>query len=82
VGADNRVSLRTVKTGKQAGSLRIIAEGLKPGERVITEGLQRISDGMEVRPRSASTEPDSGAISAPTGQSAAPAPSATPARQG
>ena len=33
------------------GNLRIIEEGMKPGERVITEGLQRVTDGMEVRPR-------------------------------
>lgn len=81
VGADNRVSLRTVTTGKQAGSLRIIKEGLKPGERVIIEGLQKVSDGMEVKPRLASAEPDSAATPAPAGQPATPAGSASPASQ-
>ncbi len=50
VGADNKVSLRTVKTGKQVGNLRIIDEGLAPGDRVITEGLQKVSEGMQVKP--------------------------------
>jgi len=81
VGADSRVSLRTVKTGKQAGSLRIIKEGLKPGERVIIEGLQKVSDGMEVKPRLASAAPESAATPEPSEQPAAPAESASPARQ-
>jgi hypothetical protein len=51
VGADDRVSLRMVKTGKQVGDLRIIEDGLAPSDRVITEGLQKVSDGMEVKPR-------------------------------
>jgi membrane fusion protein, multidrug efflux system len=57
VGADNKVTLRMVKTGKQVGDLRIIDEGVSPGERVITEGLQKVSDGMEVNPRVAPPEP-------------------------
>jgi RND family efflux transporter MFP subunit len=51
VGADNKVSMRMVKTGKQVGDLRIIEEGLARRDRIITEGLQKVSDGMEVRPR-------------------------------
>jgi RND family efflux transporter MFP subunit len=57
VGADNKVTLRMVKTGKQVGDLRIIDEGVSPGERVITEGLQKVSDGMEVKPRLVPAEP-------------------------
>ncbi|HVB80402.1 MAG TPA: efflux RND transporter periplasmic adaptor subunit [Candidatus Binataceae bacterium] len=86
VGADNRVSLRTVKTGKEVGSLRIIKDGLKPGERVVTEGLQKVSDGMEVRPRLAPAEPDSTAAPEPAQPSvpsaARPAASASPAARG
>ncbi len=66
VGADNKVTMRMVKTGKQVGDLRIIDDGVSPGERVITEGLQKVSDGMEVNPRLAPSEP---------------APSASPASQ-
>ena len=76
------MSLRTVKTGKQAGALRIIEDGLKPGERVITQGLQKVSDGMEVRPRLMPAEPASAAASTPVGESAPPAASASPANQG
>ncbi len=57
VGADNKVTLRMVKTGKQVGDLRIIDEGVSAGERVITEGLQKVSDGMEVNPRVVPPEP-------------------------
>ena len=57
VGADNKVTLRMVKTGKQVGDLRIVDEGVSPGERVITEGLQKVSDGMEVKPRLAQSAP-------------------------
>ena len=84
VGADNRVSLRTVKIGKQAGSLRIIEDGVKPGERVVTVGLQRISDGMEVKPILATPEPDSAGAPGPAQPSAPdtlPAASASPARR-
>jgi RND family efflux transporter MFP subunit len=74
VGADNRVDLRTVETGKEAGELRIIKYGVKPGEHVITEGLQKVSDGMEVAPRLAPAAP----APASAGESAAPAQPASP----
>jgi membrane fusion protein (multidrug efflux system) len=64
VGADNKVTLRMVTTGKQVGDLRIIDQGVSPGERVITEGLQKVSDGMEVKPRLAPSEPDPAATPA------------------
>jgi RND family efflux transporter MFP subunit len=57
VGADNKVTLRMVTTGKQVGDLRIIDQGVSVGERVITEGLQKVSDGMEVKPRLVPAEP-------------------------
>ncbi len=85
VGADNHVSLRTVKTGKQVDDLRIIEDGLKPGERVVTEGVQRVSDGMEVKPILATPAPDSAGAPGPAQPSAPggpPAASASPAHQG
>lgn len=51
VGADSKVSFRTVTTGERIGSEWIIDEGLKPGERVIVEGLQKVRDGMTVNAR-------------------------------
>jgi RND family efflux transporter MFP subunit len=79
VGADNKVTLRMVKTGKQVGDLRIIDEGVSPGERVITEGLQKVSDGMEVNPRLATPEPAPAAPAPPAGE--APSSVATPGSQ-
>ena len=52
VGSDNKVTMRTVEVGQQAGGLQIIEKGVSPGERVITEGLQKVRDGMEVKPQS------------------------------
>ncbi len=48
VGADNKVAFRTVKVGPRVDSLWVIEEGLKPGEKVVVEGLQRVQDGMTV----------------------------------
>jgi membrane fusion protein (multidrug efflux system) len=51
VGADDKVSLRKVKPGDQIGSLWILDDGIQRGERVVTEGLQKVRDGMEVKPQ-------------------------------
>ncbi len=53
VNADNKVAFRNVKVGQRVESLWVIDDGLKPGERVVVEGLQRISDGMTVAPKPA-----------------------------
>ncbi len=60
VGPDDRVALRTVKVGDQVNGLWIIDDGLKPGERVVTEGLQKVRDGIPVRPK-----PDTSVPAAP-----------------
>ena len=57
VGSDNKVTMRTVEVGQQAGGLQIIEKGVSPGERVITEGLQKVRDGMEVNPHVVAAEP-------------------------
>lgn len=49
VGGDNTVSLRTVKVGERTGDMWIIEDGLKPGERVVTEGVQRAREGVAVK---------------------------------
>ncbi|MGH7924285.1 MAG: efflux RND transporter periplasmic adaptor subunit, partial [Candidatus Binatus sp.] len=64
VGADNKVTIRSVTLGKLAGNLRIISTGVTAGEHVITEGLQKVSDGMEVAPTLAPA-PSSAATPAP-----------------
>jgi membrane fusion protein (multidrug efflux system) len=51
VGDDNKVSLRPVKVGEKIDKLWIINDGLKPGERVVVEGTQKIKPGLPVNPR-------------------------------
>lgn len=51
VGPDNQVDLRWVKVGERFGALWVIEEGVKPGERVIVEGLQKVRAGMPVTPK-------------------------------
>lgn len=55
VGPDDTVDVRKVKTDARVDSLYVISEGLKPGERVIVEGGDRVRPGQKVR--LASTEP-------------------------
>ena len=51
VDRDNKISFRNVKVGPREDTLWVIDEGLKPGERVVVEGLQRVRDGMMVAAR-------------------------------
>jgi len=51
VGTDNKVSIRTVKVGNLTGNMWIIEEGLKPGERVVAEGVQKVHAGALVNPK-------------------------------
>ena len=50
VGADNRVSIRTVQTGARIGTMWIIDKGLNAGERVVAEGSGRVRNGSLVAP--------------------------------
>jgi RND family efflux transporter MFP subunit len=79
VGSDNKVTMRTVEVGQQAGGLQIIEKGVSAGERVITQGLQKVSDGMEVKPQLVRPEPASAESPASAGQ--APSAAATPGSQ-
>ena len=49
VGAYGKVDMRSVKVGEQVGTLWVIDEGLKPEERVIVEGLQKVRAGEAVK---------------------------------
>jgi len=50
VGADNKVALRSVVLGDRVGQDYIITEGVKAGERIIIEGLQKARPGATVNP--------------------------------
>ena len=51
VGKDNKIEIRPVKVGERIGPQWIIDTGLKPGERVVVEGVQRVKAGMTVNPK-------------------------------
>jgi len=51
VGPDNKVSIKTVTVGDRAGSDWVISDGLKPGEKVIAEGIQKVRPGAQVNPK-------------------------------
>ena len=51
VDSANKVSIRTVKVGDRVGNEWIIADGLKPGEQVVAEGVQKVRPGMLVNPK-------------------------------
>jgi RND family efflux transporter MFP subunit len=48
VDDQNKVGIRTVKVGDRVGTQWIIADGLKRGERVVVEGVQKVRAGMQV----------------------------------
>ncbi len=50
VNAENTVETRDIKIGSKVGSFWLITEGLKPGEKVVFEGLQKVKDGTVVNP--------------------------------
>ena len=50
VDKDNKVAYRSVKVGRLTDGLRIVQEGLEPGENVIVNGLQRVHPGVVVAP--------------------------------
>jgi len=54
VGSDGKVSIRTVQVGERTGPMWIIEQGVKPGERVVVEGVQKVRDGMPVKIATAS----------------------------
>jgi membrane fusion protein (multidrug efflux system) len=53
VGSDNKVAFRNVAVGPRVDSNWVIEQGVKAGERVVVEGLQRIREGIMVTPTTA-----------------------------
>jgi len=51
VASDNKVQIRPVKVGEKIGTDWIILDGLKPGERVVAEGVQKVRGGTAVNPK-------------------------------
>jgi RND family efflux transporter MFP subunit len=50
IDADNRAQLRSVQVGPTVGTFWVIASGLKPGERVVAVGADKVKEGGLVNP--------------------------------
>lgn len=48
VDQDNKVSIRPVKMGERIGAMWEVTEGLKPGDKVVVQGLQKAREGSTV----------------------------------
>jgi RND family efflux transporter MFP subunit len=51
VGTDGRVAMRPIQVGARTGTMWVIKDGLKPGERVVVEGQQNLRSSMPVETR-------------------------------
>jgi len=51
VGPGDRIAIRPVKVGQLDGTNWVVQDGLKPGERVVVEGQQKLRPGMQVQPK-------------------------------
>jgi membrane fusion protein (multidrug efflux system) len=60
VEAGDKVALRPITLGDRVGDLYIVTAGLKAGERVIVDGVQKVRPGMQVKPETKSAEPGAG----------------------
>ncbi len=49
VGGDDKIAVRSVKVGDRVGTMWIIQDGLKPGERVVAQGQQTLRPGTTVK---------------------------------
>lgn len=59
VEADNKVAIRPVKPGPRVGAQWVVTEGLRPGDKVVVEGLQKVRSGLLVAPKPLPPEPTS-----------------------
>jgi membrane fusion protein (multidrug efflux system) len=73
VGSDNKTTQRAVKVGDPIGSSVLVLEGLKPGERIVVEGLQKVREGAVVKPMTADPSAEATTASAVKHAEAKPA---------
>ncbi|MDH3595133.1 MAG: efflux RND transporter periplasmic adaptor subunit [Rhodospirillales bacterium] len=57
VGDDNKVESRKVEIGEDYDQKWVVTKGLKKGERIIVEGLQKVRPGIAVKPKAAGEAP-------------------------
>jgi len=51
VDDQNKVNIRTIQVADRVGNQWVVAAGLKAGERVVAEGIQKVRPGMQVQPK-------------------------------
>ena len=51
VGRDDKVYIRPIEVGQKVDELWLVEKGLKAGERVVAEGIQKVKEGMRVKPK-------------------------------
>jgi membrane fusion protein (multidrug efflux system) len=56
VKPDDTIEIRTVKPADRVGDLVVIESGLKPGERVVVEGIQKVKPGLKVKAETVTLE--------------------------
>jgi RND family efflux transporter MFP subunit len=63
LGADNKVEYRKIKLGRVIDGLRIVREGLKPGDVIVVNGAQRVHPGLTVTPQRVTMGGDQAGVS-------------------
>ena len=58
----NQVDTRHVEMGRRIGAMWVVNGGLKNGEKIVIEGLQKVRSGVEVNPIEKSVDPQTGAV--------------------
>jgi len=58
IDSQNKVSIRRIKVGSRVGNMWIVDDGLKPDERIVAEGVQKIREGMQVTPQPYTGSPE------------------------
>jgi membrane fusion protein (multidrug efflux system) len=72
VDQNNKVSIRPVKTGERIGALWEVTDGLKPGDRVVVQGVQKAREGSTVSVKEWTPPADQTATATPTPSPAGP----------
>ncbi len=77
---DDKVTVRPIKTGETDGTRTVVLSGLNPGDRVVTDGTDRLREGASVRVVGHAAGPQAGAPAsgAPGGTAGSAAPGAPP----
>lgn len=51
LGPEDKIQIRPVKMAERVGPLWVVEEGLKPGEIIVVEGIQKVREGQGVQPK-------------------------------